>query len=57
MKSTVVEYASGHQGEAESVAHSLAISRVGPLESAVGSLAGPAGVVVVVGAEKADTSP
>jgi hypothetical protein len=50
---SAVEFAEGHQGEAESVARSLSIGHVVPLESAVGSLAGTASVVVVVGADKA----
>jgi len=54
---TVVQYASGHQAEAEGVAHSLQVSRVQPLESAVASLAGSANVVVIVGADKAATVP
>jgi hypothetical protein len=49
---TLVEYAGGHQGDAESVAHSLAASHVQPLESGVASLAGTASVVVIVGADK-----
>jgi cytoskeletal protein RodZ len=54
---TVVQYASGHQAEAEGVAHSLEVSRVQPLEAAVASLAGSANVVVIVGADKAATVP
>jgi len=54
---TVVEYASGHQAEAEGVARSLAVTHVQPLETAVGSLAGSATVVVIVGADKAATVP
>jgi hypothetical protein len=54
---TVVEYASGHQPEAETVAHALAVQKVQPLESAVSSLAGTAKVVVIVGADKATTGP
>jgi endonuclease I len=49
---TVVEYASGHQAEAEGVAHSLSVKQVQPLESAVSALAGSAPVVVIVGADK-----
>jgi hypothetical protein len=49
---TVVEYAGGHQGDAESVAHSLSVTHVQPLESGVTSLAGSASVVVIVGADK-----
>jgi hypothetical protein len=54
---TVVQYASGHQAEAEGVAHSLEVTQVQPLEGAVASLAGSASVVVIVGADKAATVP
>jgi LytR cell envelope-related transcriptional attenuator len=49
---TVVEYSSGHQAEAEGVAHSLSVAHVLPIEAAVTALAGSAGVVVVVGADR-----
>jgi flagellar basal body-associated protein FliL len=49
---TVVEYASGHQAEAEGVAHSLSVTHVLPIEAAVTALAGSANVVVIVGADK-----
>jgi hypothetical protein len=54
---TTVEYASGHQGEAQGVASSLSVSQVQPMEAAVASLAGSAKVVVIVGADKAATVP
>jgi hypothetical protein len=54
---TVVEYASGHQADAEGVAHSLSVSKVQPLEAAVESLGGSAKVVVIVGADKATAAP
>jgi type II secretory pathway pseudopilin PulG len=47
---TVVEYAGGHQAEAEGVARSLSVKQVQPLEAAVAGLAGSAQVVVIVGA-------
>jgi hypothetical protein len=50
---TVVQYGSGHRGEAEAVAHSLGVSQVQPLESTVAALAGSSNVVVIVGADKA----
>jgi LytR cell envelope-related transcriptional attenuator len=56
-QTTVVEYASGHQAEAEAVARSLAVTSVQPIEEAVASLAGSAKVVVIVGADKAAASP
>lgn len=56
-QATVVQYASGHRAEAEGVARSLEVDQVQPLEQAVASLAGSANVVVVVGADKAATSP
>ena len=49
---TVVEYASGHQAEAEAVAHSISVAHVLPIEAAVTALAGQANVVVIVGADK-----
>ncbi len=49
---SVVEYASGHQAEAEGVAHSLSVSHVLPIEAAVTALAGSAGVVVIVGSDR-----
>jgi LytR cell envelope-related transcriptional attenuator len=54
---TVVEYASGHQCDAEGVARSLGVSRVQPVEAAVASLGGSAKVVVIVGADKAAAAP
>jgi hypothetical protein len=54
---TVVEYASGHQTEASGVAHSLSVSHVQPMESSVAALAGSANVVVIVGQDKAASSP
>jgi NAD(P)H-hydrate repair Nnr-like enzyme with NAD(P)H-hydrate dehydratase domain len=54
---TVVQYASGHQPEAEAVAHTLGVQTVQPLESAVSALAGTAKVVVIVGADKAAAGP
>lgn len=54
---TVVEYASGHQADAQAVARSLAVTRVQPLEQTVASLAGSATVVVVVGADKSASIP
>ena len=54
---TVVEYAGGHQADAEGVARSLSIKQVQPLESAVAPLAGPAKVVVIVGADTAAKVP
>jgi hypothetical protein len=54
---TVVEYAGGHQADAEGVARSLSIKQVQPLESAVVPLAGSAKVVVIVGADIAAKVP
>ncbi len=54
---TVVEYASGHQTEASGVAHSLSVTHVQPMESSVAALAGSANVVVIVGQDKAASSP
>jgi len=50
---SVVEYVSGHQSEAEGVAHSLSITHVLPIEAGVTALAGSADVVVIVGADRA----
>jgi hypothetical protein len=49
---SVVEYVSGHQAEAEGVAHSISVAHVLPIEAAVTALAGSANVVVIVGADK-----
>jgi len=49
---SVVEYASGHQAEAEGVARSISVTHVLPIEAAVTALAGQANVVVIVGADK-----
>ena len=54
---TVVEYASGHQAEAQSVARTLGVSQAQPIEGTVASMAGSAPVVVVVGLDKASSSP
>jgi hypothetical protein len=54
---SVVEYVSGHQAEAEGVARSVAVTHVEPIEAAVTALAGSANVVVIVGADKAASSP
>ena len=43
---TVVEYAVGHQADAEGVAHALSVGHVQPMEQAVATLAGAAKVVV-----------
>ncbi|MHB8242626.1 MAG: LytR C-terminal domain-containing protein, partial [Solirubrobacteraceae bacterium] len=56
-QATVVQYASGHRGDAEGVARTLGVTQVQPLESAVASLAGSAKVVVIVGADKAAAAP
>jgi hypothetical protein len=50
---TVVQYAPGHQADANGVARALSVSHVQPIEQAVSGLAGPAKVVVVVGADRA----
>jgi hypothetical protein len=54
---TVVQYAPGHQAEAEGVAHTLGVTEVQHLEAAVAAMAGSAKVVVIVGADKATTVP
>jgi hypothetical protein len=53
----VVEYVSGHQAEAEGVAHSLTISHVLPVEAGVTALVGSANVVVILGADRVGQSP
>jgi LytR cell envelope-related transcriptional attenuator len=50
---TSVEYTSGHRAEAQSVAKSLEVTRVQPMEAGVSSLAGAATVVVIAGEDKA----
>ena len=54
---SVVEYASGHQAEAEGVARSTGVTHVQPIEAAVTALSGSATVVVIVGDDKAASSP
>jgi hypothetical protein len=56
-QTTVVEYASGHQADAEAVARSLSVTQVQPLEASAAALAGSAKVVVIVGHDKATTVP
>ena len=48
---------SGHQTDAESVAHTLGVTQVQPLEASAAALAGSAKVVVIVGHDKATTGP
>jgi hypothetical protein len=52
-QTTVVQYASGHQGDAQAVAHSISATQVQPLEGSVAALAPAASVVVIVGADRA----
>jgi hypothetical protein len=54
---SVVQYATGHQAEAQAVARKLGVSLAQPIEATVASLAGSATVVVIVGLDKAATSP
>lgn len=54
---SLVEYAGGHQAEAEAVAHSAGVTHVQPMEAAVSALANSANVVLIVGADKATQSP
>lgn len=54
---SIVEYASGHQAEAEGVAHSAGVSHVQPMEAAVVALVNSASVALIVGADKATPSP
>jgi hypothetical protein len=53
---TLVEYASGHQGDAEGVARSISASHVQPLESSIAAMAPSASVVVIVGADRASAA-
>jgi hypothetical protein len=50
---TVVQYASGHHGDAQAVAHSISATQVQPLEGSVAAIAPAASVVVIVGADRA----
>jgi hypothetical protein len=52
-QTTVVEYASGHRGDAQRVARSLGLTQAQPIEGTVASMAGSASVVVIVGLDKA----
>jgi hypothetical protein len=49
---TLVEYTSGHRADAQGVASALGVGQVQPMETSVASLAGPAIVVVIAGADK-----
>ena len=53
---TVVEYASGHRAEAQSVASAIGVSQAQPMEGTVASLSASAPVVVIVGLDKASAS-
>jgi hypothetical protein len=55
-QATVVQYASGHQGDARAVAHSISTTQVQPLEGSVAALAPAASVVVIVGADRASAA-
>jgi hypothetical protein len=55
-QTTLVEYAAGHQGDAQGVAHSISVSQLQPLEGSVASLAPAATVVVIVGLDKASAA-
>jgi hypothetical protein len=52
-QASIVQYAGGHQGDAQAVAHSLSVSQVQPLEGSIASLAPAASVVVIVGLDRA----
>lgn len=52
-QTTVVEYASGHQADAQRLARSLGVTQAQPIEGTVASMAGSASVVVIVGLDKA----
>jgi hypothetical protein len=55
-QATVVQYAGGHQGDAQALAHSLSVSQVQPLEGSVAALAPAASVVVIVGLDRASSA-
>jgi hypothetical protein len=52
-QASIVQYAGGHQGDAQAVAHSLSVTQVQPLEGSVAALAPAASVVVIVGLDRA----
>jgi hypothetical protein len=54
-QATVVQYASGHQADAQGVARSISVSRVQPLEGSVAAIAPAASVVVIVGTDRASS--
>jgi tRNA A37 threonylcarbamoyladenosine dehydratase len=54
---TTVEYTNGHRGDAQRVAHSLGLTQAQPIEGTVASMASSAAVVVIVGLDKAATTP
>jgi LytR cell envelope-related transcriptional attenuator len=55
-QTTVVQYTSGHRAEASSVARSLGVSQVQPIEASVAPLVGSSTVVVVAGLNSATTA-
>jgi hypothetical protein len=54
---TTVQYTSGHSADAQGVAHALGVSQAQPIEGTVASLAPGASVVVIVGLDKASSTP
>jgi hypothetical protein len=51
-QASVVQYAGGHQGDAQALAHSISVTQVQPLEGSVAALAPAASVVVIVGLDR-----
>jgi hypothetical protein len=52
-QTTIVEYSSGHRGEAAHVARALGVTQVQPIEATVSPLAGGSTVIVIAGLDKA----
>jgi cytoskeletal protein RodZ len=56
-QTTTVQYTSGHSADAQSVAQALGVAQAQPIEGTVASMAPGASVVVIVGLDKASSTP
>jgi hypothetical protein len=56
-QTTTVQYTNGHSADAQSVAQALGVAQAQPIEGTVASMAPGASVVVIVGLDKASSTP
>jgi hypothetical protein len=56
-QTTTVQYTSGHSADAQGVAQALGVAQAQPIEGTVASMAPGASVVVIVGLDKASSTP